>query len=294
MGRICYAEHYVIESVPAATVYEGFVCSSNFMTKGASIMAKDKSLDNLWLAQTLFDIGAVQFGDFTVSQSAAKSPIFINPKRLVSSPRALQVAAQLIDQEVKLAQSLRHPRVHPFEVLAGIPVGGLVLALAYSLESGVPVIYPRLKQQGTGQPGIEGKFTPGTRALLIDDLITTGGSVVETARFMAEHDVVVKDVIVLVDREQGATDQLRHAGLNLISILKLEVMLNYYRSQDLIDSEMFERSVTYLRTHTVAPRPAMDVADLPFTAIAEDDEVIDGDGEDDEDDANEDNGEGMN
>lgn len=226
-------------------------------------MAKEQSLDNLWLAQTLFDIGAVQFGEFTVSQSAEKSPIFINPKRLISNPMALRVAAKLIDQEVQLAQSLRRSRVHPFEVVAGIPVGGVILALAYSLETSTPVIYPRMDVQGTGMRGIEGVFTPGTRALLIDDLITTGSSVIETAQFLGEHDIVVKDAVVLIDREQGAATQLRHHGINLISILKLEVMLNHYHVQGLISKEIFERSVNYLHEHQAPEKPPMDIADLP-------------------------------
>ncbi len=227
------------------------------------MVAKEPSLDNLWLARTLFDIGAVQFGDFTVSQSAAKSPIFINPKRLISNPPALRVAAKLIDKEVQLAQSLRRSRIQPFEVVVGIPVGGLMLAIAYSLETSTPTIYPRMSQQGAGTPGIEGDFKSGMRALMIDDLITTGSNSIETARFLAENDVVVKDVIVLIDREQGATEQLKHYGLNLISILKLEVMLNHYHSLGLIDQDMYERCVQYVRTHQAPPKAPMDVPDMP-------------------------------
>ena len=227
------------------------------------MVAKEPSLDNLWLARTLYEIGAVQFGNFTVSQSAAKSPIFINPKRLISNPTALRVAAKLIDQEVQLAQSLRRPRIHPFEVVAGIPVGGLILAIAYSLETTTPTIYPRMSQQGTGMRGIEGEYRGGMRALMIDDLITTGSNAIETARFLAENDLVVKDVIVLIDREQGATEQLKHYGLNLISILKLEVMLNHYHSLGFIDQEMFERCIEYLHTHQAPPKAPMDVSNPP-------------------------------
>jgi orotate phosphoribosyltransferase len=226
-------------------------------------MAKEQSLDNLWLAQTLYDIGAVQFGEFTVSESAAKSPVFVNPKKLVSSPMALRVAAKLIEQELQLAMALRRPKAHPFEVVAGIPVGGLLLAEAYVLETSTPMIYPRMMQQGTGTRGIEGTYAPGTRALIIDDLVTTGSSIVETARFMAEHDIVVKDAVVLIDREQGAFHQLKSYGYNLISILKLEVMLNHYHAQHLIDESLYQRCVTYLREHQAPERPPMDVADLP-------------------------------
>ncbi len=87
-------------------------------------MAKEQSLDNLWLAQTLFDLKGVQFGNFTVSESAVSSPVFVNPKVLISNPTALRVASKLMQQEINLAQTLRRPRVHPFTVVAGVPVGG--------------------------------------------------------------------------------------------------------------------------------------------------------------------------
>ncbi len=80
---------------------------------------------------------------------------------------------------------------------------------------------------------------------------------------MAEHDIVVQDAIILIDREQGAAEQLRHNGINLISILKLDVMLNYYHAKGLIDSTLYDRSVSYLREHQAPSKPPMDVADMP-------------------------------
>lgn len=210
-------------------------------------MAKEQSLDNLWLAQTLFDLEGVKFGNFTVSESTVSSPVFVNPKVLISNPTALRVASKLMQQEIDLAQSLRRPRVHPFAVVAGVPVGGLLLASAYSLETNIPMIYARNRPEGTGKRGIEGRFTPGDTALIIDDLITRGGSVLETARLLEENGLKVKDVIVLVDREQGATERLRHQGYNLISILKLDVMLNHYMSRGLISEETYSTCAEYLR-----------------------------------------------
>ncbi len=226
-------------------------------------MGKDKSLDNLWLAQTLFDIGAVEFGEFSISHSAAKSPIFINPKKLVSNPMALRVAATLMQQEIELSQNLRRSRISQFEVVAGIPVGGLILSVAYTLQTSTPTIYPRMQQQGSGQRGIEGKFQPGARALIIDDLITTGGSIIETARFLADNDIIVKDAVVLIDRDQGAADYLRQHGYNLMSILKLDVMLNYYHTHSMIKSETYEQCIHYLREHRAPEVPPMDVIPGP-------------------------------
>ncbi len=211
-------------------------------------MAKEQSLDNLWLAQTLFHLGGVQFGNFCVSESSVSSPVFVNPKVLISNPTALRVASKLMQQEIDLAQSLRRPRVHPFAVVAGVPVGGLLLASAYSLETNIPMIYARNRPEGTGKRGIEGRFTPGDTALIIDDLITRGGSILETAKLLEEHDLKVRDVIVLVDREQGATERLRYQGYNLISILKLDVMLNHYMSRGLISEETYQGCAEYLRS----------------------------------------------
>ena len=216
---------------------------------------KEQSLDNLWLAQILFDLGGVQFGNFTVSESAVSSPVFINPKVLISNPTALRVASKLMQQEISLAQSLRRVRVHPFTVVAGVPVGGLLLATAYSLETNVPLIYARVRPEGTGDRGIEGRVSEGDTAIIIDDLITRGSSILETASLLEESGLKVKDVIVLIDREHGAAERLRRHGYNLISILKLDVMLTHYMSKGLISEETYRICAEYLsskqgETHT--------------------------------------------
>jgi orotate phosphoribosyltransferase len=211
-------------------------------------VAKEQNLDNLWLAQILFDLGGVQFGNFTVSESAVSSPVFVNPKVLISNPTALRVAAKLMQQEINLAQSLRRPRVHPFNVVAGVPVGGLLLASAYSLETNTPLMYARIRPEGTGKRGIEGLFSRGDTALIIDDLITKGSSTLETATLLEENGLKVKDVMVLVDREHGAAERLHRHGYNLTSILKLDVMLNLYMSRGLITEEVYRKCEEYLQS----------------------------------------------
>jgi len=211
-------------------------------------VAKEQSLDNLWLAQALYDLGGVQFGNFTVSESAVSSPVFVNPKVLISNPMALRVASKLMQQEINLAQSLRRPRVHPFGLVAGVPVGGLLLATAYSLETNIPLIYARARPEGTGKRGIEGRYTPGETVLVIDDLITRGSSILETSELLQENGLKVKDVIVLIDREHGAVERLRRHNYNLISILKLDVMLTHYLSRGLISQETYHTCAEYLRS----------------------------------------------
>jgi orotate phosphoribosyltransferase/uridine monophosphate synthetase len=214
--------------------------------------SKERALDNLWLARAMYELGAVTFGDFTLGGSTVNSPVFINPKVLISNPLALRVAAKLMLQEVTLAQSLRRAKVTSYDIVAGIPVGGLLLATAYSLESNVPLIYSRPKPEGTGERGVEGRYSPGSRALLIDDLIAGGTSIQDTARFLAEHDVLVHDAVVLVDRDQGAAHRLKQIGVNLISILKLDVMMNLYRADGQISEEQYQAYLAFAQ----ANRPA--------------------------------------
>lgn len=216
----------------------------------------DQTLDNLWLARALWDLGAVTFGDYNLG-STIHSPVFINPKLLISNPTALRVAAKLMYQEVSMAQSLRHPRVQPYDVVAGVPVGGLLLATAYSLESNTPLVYSRVRPEGTGPRGVEGRYTPGSRALLIEDLATGGGGILETARFLADHDLVVRDAVVLIDRGPNAHEALKQQGISLISILKLDVMMTHFESSGLIDEEQYERYLAYARAlHDDSPPAA--------------------------------------
>ena len=182
-----------------------------------------------------------------MSESAVSSPVFVNPKVLISNPTALRVASKLMQQEINLAQSLRRPRVHPFTLVAGVPVGGLLLASAYSLETNVPLIYARIRPEGTGHRGIEGRFAKGDTALIIDDLITRGSSVLETAKLLEENGIKAKDVLVLIDREHGAAVHLRRHGYNLMSILKLDIMLTHYVSKGLISEETYRICADYLR-----------------------------------------------
>lgn len=214
-------------------------------------------VDNLWLARALWDLGAVTFGDFKVGTSPLSSPVFVNPKLLISNPMALRVAAKLMHQEISLAQSLRHPRAQPYDVVAGVPVGGLLLATAFSLETNTPLVYSRLKPEGTGPRGVEGRYTTGSRALLIDDLMSGGSGVAQTARFLAEHDLIVRDAVVLIDRGQSGAETLKQMGITLHSILKLDVMINFYASNGLISEQEHQRYLAYARaTHARADQAA--------------------------------------
>src|SRR5579884_832925 len=82
----------------------------------------------LTLAKDLFDLGAVTFGDFTLGRTAVHSPVYVNPRRILSEPVLLRKIAEILDNEIRTAQGRRRARLHPFSLVAGVPFGGLHLA----------------------------------------------------------------------------------------------------------------------------------------------------------------------
>ena len=176
------------------------------------------------LTLALAEVGAIQFGEFTLA-SGKKSPIYVDLRLLVSYPKLLrQVAlayAELLRREVDL-----HPVSSVFR-LAAIPYAALPIGTAVALEMGLPLIYPRkeVKAHGTGRQ-IEGEFQPGEQVVVLDDLITTGGSKFEAIERLAAAGLEVRDVVVLIDREQGGREELAEAGYRLHAVLRLGEMLD--------------------------------------------------------------------
>ena len=200
----------------------------------------------LWLADALYELDAVQFGDYTLGRTAVGSPVYINVRRLIGHPTALWRAAHVIHEEITTLQTMRHPQVHQFDLVAGVPLGGLHIATAYSLTAKVPMVYLHPARDGDG--ALEGVFEAGQTAIIMDDLVTGGGSIAETAARLRENGLNVRDAFVLVDRQQGARERLRLDGINLRSALTLEALLNYLMSSGFIEEEWYRRSLDYLQS----------------------------------------------
>jgi len=202
---------------------------------------------NLWLADELWKLGAIEFGDFSLGRTAVHSPVHINVRRLVSSPRALSRCATIIETEFETLGAMRHPHVHPFELVAGVPFGGLHLATAFSLHRGTPMIYihpPSTDKADT----IEGVFVFGQTCLIMDDLITGGGSILQTAATLSEAGLFVKDAVALIDRQEGGRAALAQAGINLVSVLNLEQIANYLMSAGYIEEDNHRRTMEYIES----------------------------------------------
>lgn len=168
------------------------------------------------LAQTLAAIGAVQSGDF-VLHSGQRSPVYLDLRLLVSFPAALRQVAQAYAQ---ILQTLS------FDLLAAYPYAALPIGTAIALETNIPLIYPRkeLKAYGTGKR-IEGQWQPGQCAVLIEDLITSGDSILQAMDTLHAAGLLVQDVVVLIDREQGGRAALQARGYELHAVMTLTQLM---------------------------------------------------------------------
>jgi uridine monophosphate synthetase len=177
------------------------------------------------LAVALADAGAVQFGEFTLA-SGQKSPVYIDLRLLASYPALLRQAAHAYANLIRNVLGIAQP---PSAVcLAAIPYAALPIGTAVALELDLPLIYPRreVKAHGTGRQ-IEGAFKAGDRAIVLDDLITTGGSKRAAIEPLEAAGLAVRDVVVLIDREQGGREELEAAGYRLHAVLRLGEMLDH-------------------------------------------------------------------
>lgn len=189
------------------------------------------------LSELLHRIGAIRFGDFTL-KDGRQSPFYLDLRILVSHPAALSRVARAMLQR---AAPLRYDR------LAGIPYAGLPIAVAMSLIGERPMVYARkeAKQYGTKRM-VEGECRPGERALLIDDVITSGGAKLEALAPFLDAGLVVEDVLVVVDREDSGAGALADAGLRLHSVLKVRALLGHLRAHGAVNAADVERAFAFL------------------------------------------------
>lgn len=161
-------------------------------------------------------IGAIKTGNFTL-KSGATSPIYIDLRLIISFPDLLKTIADSLSAHAKSLQPAR---------LCGVPYTALPIATAMSLDLNIPMVMRRKEQKNYGTKNkIEGLFHPNETCVVIEDVVTTGSSILETVNDLREANLQIKHVIAVLDREQGGKEMLLEHGLNLIPLIKLSDIL---------------------------------------------------------------------
>ena len=164
------------------------------------------------LADLLIRYKAVEFGDFTLA-SGAKSRYYVDVKTAVTHPEFLAAIAREIAGR------------YTFDVVAGVAVGGVPLAVATALAANKPfaIIRAQEKDHGKKNPVI-GDVT-GKDVLLVEDVTTSGGSALYGISMLRTAGARAKRVVTVVDREQGAEARLKEQGIDLLALVKVSELL---------------------------------------------------------------------
>jgi len=189
------------------------------------------------LAQDLVDSQCVRFGQFKL-KSGVMSPIYLDLRRLVTHPMILRRVAQAYTDTLSRLK---------FDRLAGIPYAALPIATAIAIEMNRPLIYPRREAKDYGTKAIiEGDFNPGETVVVIDDLATTGGTKIESIQKLEEAGLFVRDIVVLIDRGQGAGPMLAEAGYQLHAVVTLNELLDEWLREGAITQAQFDEVKDFL------------------------------------------------
>jgi len=184
------------------------------------------------LAMVLVKVRALQVGTFTLS-SGKLSSYYVDLRMVPSFPGAYRYVIDcylsLIRNEVGLDK---------FDAIAGIPTAGLTFSSPVALELRKPMIYVRKEEKDYGHmKRIEGTITPGWRVLVMDDLITTGHSVLTGIDAIREEGGEVKSVAVLIDRLEGGKANLRKAGVKLRPLTDITELARTLHAKDEISDD---------------------------------------------------------
>ncbi|MEM2875234.1 MAG: orotate phosphoribosyltransferase [Candidatus Hadarchaeales archaeon] len=192
------------------------------------------------LAVELARHGCILVGEFRLS-SGLTSPYYIDLRAVPSHPELFDMVTDAYVDEIRESGE-RYDRISGIAT-AGVPIASLV---AYKL--GVPFLYVRKEERthGTGSL-VEGVLERGDVVLLLDDVATTGGSIVRAVSALRERGATVGSVLVMVDREQGAGDALSKIGVKLHSITTASKLVEELHLKGMVSKEDYERVMRYIR-----------------------------------------------
>lgn len=189
------------------------------------------------IARKLYEVGGIKFGEFTLT-SGKTSPYYVDLRIVPSYPELFDEVAETCTATVE--------KIGRKGKIAGIPTGGLPLATLVSHKLELPLLYVRKRKKSHGRKkGVEGEFEGGN-IVLIDDVATTGGSIMEGAETVRGKGGTVKDAVVILDREEGAEEALEEKGINLHSCFRISELIDYLREDSILDDEKYSLVKEYL------------------------------------------------
>ena len=186
------------------------------------------------MALFLLKSNSLKFGLFTLA-SGKQSPYYIDLRILQSFPNYFRLTI------IALRDTINKEIGTDFDSLGSITTSGLIFASALGYEMLKPLIYVRKESKPYGRSKmVEGYLRPGEKVLLIDDVATTGTSLSNAIKIIRENGAVVKDVVAIISRLEGAEENLQNMGVRIISIATINDLINVLHDKGLLEGSTLE------------------------------------------------------
>ena len=181
---------------------------------------------------SLYNTGVLKFGRFRLS-SGKISNYYIDVRIIPTSPSLYSKVITAYLSTVKRFGSGN------FDCVVGVATAGLLFSIPVSLKLGVPMSYVRTNTKGHGtKRKLEGRIEKGSRAIVLDDIATTGGSILKAVEEVSSLQGEVVAAFVFVDREEGAEENLLKAGVRLYSCFKVSEIFETLHRKGLFKKEI--------------------------------------------------------
>ncbi|OYT48031.1 MAG: orotate phosphoribosyltransferase [Desulfurococcales archaeon ex4484_42] len=187
-----------------------------------------------WFVKEFYRVGIIRFGKFKLS-SGIESPYYIDLRRLYSFP---DLAFKVINELIKIINV-------KYDAVAGVATGGIPLAAYIAFTKRIPLGYVRVERKSHGMESKVEGVLEGRKVLIVDDVATTGQSLLTSAKALKALNASVVAAAAVVDREQGARGVLASEGIKLYTLITVTEIFNVLLKEGLIDNATYREVMEY-------------------------------------------------
>lgn len=194
------------------------------------------------LALELYDLGVLQFGDFTL-KSGLKSPFYLDFRRIIAYPNTLKKISELL---LGLVNEL------DYDHLCGVPYAALSISSTMAVMNSKSMIVKRkeVKRHGTKKM-VEGIYNQGDSCVVIDDVISSGISMIETLEALEEVGLKINHVLSIVDRMQGGALLLGDYGYKVHTLYTIREILEFMKEGERITEKQYKDTLVFIETNRI-------------------------------------------